>query len=197
MISLIMFISLSSVITSILVITSVNPVHAVFFLILSFVLMCGNLFILELDFLPLIFIVVYVGAISILFLFVVMMLDIKFILKQQQNKSFFSIGAFCCFLFFCSVYINFKEAIFTSCFSADNNFNWNAQIDKIINLNSLGQYIYSDFIVHFLVIGLILLVAIIGAVVLTVQLNGLNKVKKQHVFKQVSKTNSETYYVIK
>jgi NADH-quinone oxidoreductase subunit J len=195
--SLAFFFSFFSILTSIMVIISSNPVHSVFFLIMSFVLVCGNIFLLELEFLPLILIVIYVGAISVLFLFIVMMLDIKFVEKKQKNMASVLIGVFFAIFFCLIVFINLKNTIFFNFNSAYTNFNWINFIDKLINLNSIGQYLYLDFVVHFLVVGLILLVAIIGAVVLTLQLNNLQVNKSQHLFKQVARTNLETFYIIK
>lgn len=180
-----------------MVIISSNPVHSVFFLIMSFVLVCGNIFLLELEFLPLILIVIYVGAISVLFLFVVMMLDIKFIIKKQNRLASILIGLFIGTFFGMCIFLNLKNTIFLNFNSVCTCFNWINFVDKLINLNSIGQYLYLDFVVHFLLVGLILLTAIIGAVVLTVQLNSLKKNKSQHLFKQVARTNLETFYMVK
>jgi NADH-quinone oxidoreductase subunit J len=195
MISFCIALGFFSIITSILVVISANPVYSVFFLILSFILTCGNLFCLELEFLPLIFIVVYVGAISVLFLFIIMMLDIKFVEKQQQKFASIVV-AFFFFLIFCgSVFFNVKDTVFVRVVLFDSYFDWFYFIDKFTDLNIVGQYLYTDFIVHFLVVGLILLVSIIGAVVLTVQLNNPNGLRGQHLFKQVARTNLESFYV--
>jgi NADH-quinone oxidoreductase subunit J len=168
----------------------------VFFLILSFISVCGNLFLLELEFLPLILIVIYVGAISVLFLFVIMMLDIKYVVKRESRIASILIGLFFGLFFCLCIFTSFKNTIFFSCNSLVTNFNWFSVVDKLINLNSLGQYLYLDFVVHFLIVGLILLVAIIGAVVLTVQLNEPQLNKGQHLFKQVARTNLETFYIV-
>jgi hypothetical protein len=66
----------------------------------------------------------------------------------------------------------------------------------IVNINSIGQYLYLDFVIHFLVVGLILLLAIIGSVALTVDFGGGQIIKNQHLFKQLSRTSLETFYVI-
>ena len=185
-----------SIFTSIMVIISLNPVHSIFFLILSFIFVCGNIFLLEIEFLPLIFIVIYVGAISILFLFIVMMLDIKFVIKKQNKFSVFFLCLFiflsCFFFFLC-----FKDILFFQFSFNNTNFNWFNFIDKNIDINSIGQYLYLDFVIHFLIVVLILLVAIIGAVTLTVKLNKPEKNKSQHLFKQIARTNTETFYLVK
>jgi len=189
--------SFFTIYSAIMVIISKNPVHSVFFLILSFILVCGDIFLLELEFIPLIFIVVYVGAISILFLFVIMMLDIKISLKQENPSFFIVMGLFCGLLFFFCIFFNIKDTLFINIAFNKTFFSWFCFIDKLQNLNSLGQFLYLDFLVHFLVVGLILLIAIIGAVVLTIQLNNSGQIKGQHMFKQVSRTNLETFYLIR
>jgi NADH-quinone oxidoreductase subunit J len=189
--------SFLSIFSSILVIISSNPVHSVFFLILSFVLVCATILLLELEFIPLILVVVYVGAISVLFLFVVMMLDIKYVAKKQNFFSLIFIGLFFSFLFFTGVILSLKDTLFYSCVDSSSNLYWFGFVDKLMNLNSLSQYLYLDFIVHFLVVGLILLIAIIGAIVLTVEFNNPQKIRGQHLFKQISRTNLETFYFTK
>jgi NADH-quinone oxidoreductase subunit J len=89
------FILFSSIIiiASIMVITMQNPVHSVLFLILSFIASSGLLFYLEVEFIPFIFIVVYVGAIAVLFLFVVMMLDIKITTVNKDFLKYFPVGS--------------------------------------------------------------------------------------------------------
>merc|ERR1712072_225270 len=194
--NLFFLLSILSILTSILVVVGYKPVHSVFFLISSFILLCGNLFLLELEFLPLILIVIYVGAISILFLFVIMMLDIKFVIKKQDNFSLIFVGLFFIFLF--CIFSSLKDSTFFDFKPFVTKFNWFNLIDKFVSLNSLGQYLFLDFVVHFLVVGLILLVAIIGAVILTLQFNivALQKNKGQFLFKQVVRTNLETYYLL-
>jgi NADH-quinone oxidoreductase subunit J len=159
--------------------------------------LCGNLFLFELDFLPLILIVIYVGAISILFLFVIMMLDIKFISKNQNQLSSVVVSLFLSVFFLVSIFLSVENTIFAAVGSNNISFDWTNFVDKLVLLNSLGQYLYLDFVVHFLVVGLILLVAIIGAVVLTVQFNRPDSYRGQYLFKQISKTNLETFYLCK
>jgi hypothetical protein len=65
-----------------------------------------------------------------------------------------------------------------------------------MNISSIGQYLYLDFVIHFLVVGLILLLAIIGSVALTIDFGNNQTIKNQHLFKQLSRTSLETFYVI-
>jgi NADH-quinone oxidoreductase subunit J len=191
------FFAVTSILTSILVIMSSNPVHSVFFLILSFITICGNMFLLELEFLPLILIVIYVGAISVLFLFVTMMLDIKYIVKEERSFSSFLIGIFLSSLFFFCLFSTAKDVIFFSFSPTEINFDWLMLIDRNVDLFLFGQCLYSDFIVHFLVVGLILIVAIIGAVVLTMEFGKSYGSKNQFLFKQVARIHLETFYITK
>ena len=99
-------IALGSAIT---VITTKNPVHSVLFLILSFISSAGLLFLLEIEFISLIFIVVYVGAIAVLFLFVVMMLDIKITDSNPFFFKYFPIGSFLGFAFLVELLLTVTE----------------------------------------------------------------------------------------
>jgi NADH-quinone oxidoreductase subunit J len=195
--SLSLFFGFLAILTAILVIISANPVHSVFFLILSFISVCGTIFLLELEFLPLLLIVVYVGAISILFLFIVIMLDIKFIVKQQNSLASTFVGFFLGILFIVGVSLNLKETLFFNTTFNDIHLNWFFLIDKFGNLNSLGQHIFSDFVIHFLIVGLILLVSIFGAVILTIQFTNFGKFREQILFKQVARSNLESFYIVK
>merc|ERR1711988_934386 len=105
---------------------------------LAFISVCGNLFLLELEFLPLILIVIYVGAISVLFLFVVMMLDIKYVVKKENRIASILVGIFFGIFFGISIFLSFKNTIFFSFNTSVTDFNWFYSIDKLINLNSLG-----------------------------------------------------------
>lgn len=93
------------------------------------------------------------------------------------------------------MFLSVENTIFVAVGSGSVSFDWTNLVDKLIMLNSIGQFLYLDFVVHFLVVGLILLVAIIGAVVLTVQFNRPDSYRGQYLFKQISKTNLETFYL--
>lgn len=126
-----------------------------------------------------------------------MMLDIKFTPKKQNQLASILIGSFFGFFFLLCVFLAVKNTIFFTVGSSSLNFNWLNFIDKLMILNSLGQYLYLDFVVHFLVVGLILLVAIIGAVTLTVKFNRPHSYKGQYLFKQIARTNLESFYLVK
>ena len=181
--------SISLLLSAFFVISSRNPVHSVMFLVLVFLFSAGILFCLEVEFLALSFIIVYVGAIAVLFLFVVMMLNVA----QQKNQWFLSkqssshipIG------FIISAIIFFELIIVVGgwkykpdLFSSNNLLN-----NEISNTHSLGQVLYTDYIHIFQISGMILLIAMIGAIVLTFRQR--EGVKTQSYIKQISRERSE------
>jgi len=157
-----------------LVISSRNSVHSVLSLISVFLLSSVLLFCLNVEFLALSFVIIYVGAIAILFLFIVMMLDIKI---ADTSFDFLNYGTLSYFLSF----IFTLEIIFpilnlsnhpTVLFSINYTWvNWFAELDFFSNVQAIGQLLYTYYFVFFLIAGFILFVAIIGALMLTVNLN--------------------------
>lgn len=175
---------------SLAIILSNNSIHSVLFLVLNFIISSGLLLVFEREFLALSFLIIYVGAISILFLFVVMMLDIKIKNSQLDLLKYFPIGFFLGILFFLEIiymlfysfWVNtYKHTIFINYY-----INWFKTIDNITDILSLGQIIYTHYVVQFLLAGIILLVSVIAAVVMT-QDNIVKKPKKQLLFKQISR----------
>lgn len=178
------------VLNSIMVISSQNSIHSVLFLVLNFVVAAGILLLLEREFMALIFLIIYVGAISVLFVFVVMMLDIKITGDKKDFVKYFPIGSLISILFlFEMVYVIFgcfKENAYKTSFY--NNFytNWFLHVDTLNDIEALGQVIYTHFVIQFLVAGLILLLSVVAAVVLTKNIR-INQPKKQSLFKQISR----------
>lgn len=175
---------------SLAIILSNNSIHSVLFLVLNFIISSGLLLVFEREFLALSFLIIYVGAISILFLFVVMMLDIKIKNSQLDLLKYFPIGFFLGILFFLEIiymlfysfWVNtYKHTIFINYY-----INWFKTIDNITDIVALGQIIYTHYVVQFLLAGIILLVSVIAAVVMT-QDNIVKKPKKQLLFKQISR----------
>jgi len=186
-----------TVLASLMVITVVNPVHSVLFLVLVFLGAAGMLFVLQLEFIPLTFIIVYVGAIAILFLFVVMMLDIKVTSKANDFFKYIPIGGLIGTLFIFEVLqaLNGSFAIPTNIASTTSFPSWMAAVDKITNIESLGQLLYTYYFIYFLIAGMILLVAMVGAIVLTLQFN--KSVKNQLIFRQLSRTADSAVFLVK
>jgi len=145
---------------------STNPVESVLFLILAFFNAGAILITFNAEFLGLIFIIVYVGAIAVLFLFVIMMLNVK------------SRFAFLSFLFYLSItilYVFIKSVVGSKDHLSNFGFNIFGFVDSLNNIDVLGQVLYNYYLVSFLLAGLILLVALIGAIVLTLRFNSTHK----------------------
>ena len=188
-------ISFILILSALAIITVQNPIYSVLFLVLNFVTAAGLLFLLECEFLSLLFIVIYVGAIAVLFLFVIMMLDVKILGGSKDFFKYIPIGSFIggIFLFEISLIIHqtFENgAYFNTQFGIDSvNYynNYYFDIDFFTDIMSIGQLMYTYYIVQFLAAGFILLLAVIGAVVLTMN-NKSQNTKKQIFFKQISRS---------
>jgi NADH-quinone oxidoreductase subunit J len=175
--------------SSLMVISSKNPVHSVLFLILTFFNTAGLFVILHAEFLAMILIIVYVGAVAVLFLFVVMMLDFNFSKSKENVFHYMPFGLFIGAVFICEliiVLINTKLdlaniQILTNPFS---NFS------EMTNTQALGSVLYTDYILYFQLSGVILLVAMIGSIVLT--LRDRPGVRRQVISNQLERDASST-----
>ena len=179
-----------AIVSAIMVTASKNTVHSVFFLILDFISVSCLFIMIGAEFLGMIMLIVYVGAVAVLFLFVVMMLNVA----QQKNQWFSSdssskhipIGLIISTIIFFELIIvvggwKYKPELL-------NNDNLLTK-DSLSNTHSLGQVLYTDYIHIFQISGMILLVAMIGAIVLTFRQR--EGVKKQSYIKQISRERSE------
>ena len=186
-----------TLLSAIMVISARNPVHSVLFLILAFCSSSGLLILLEAEFMAMIFIVVYVGAIAVLFLFVVMMLNIKISEVVEEIYQYLPVGGFIGIIFFLEVLLivdnDFVPLISTETSSSDY-IEWTSGLDAVSNLSSLGQVLYSHYALTFLMAGIILLVAMIGAIVLTMQIR--TTIRRQHIFQQVSRDADHAVYLL-
>jgi NADH-quinone oxidoreductase subunit J len=181
--------------SSFMVVVVENTVYSVLFLVLSFISSSGLLFLLECDFISFLFIVVYVGAIAVLFLFVVMMLDVKTIIIKKNYIKYFPFASVIGFVLFVEiVYIIFD--MFTSnpyigcseSFQFNKYINWYDKVDSILENEAGGQVLYTDYVFQFLIAGNILLLSVIGAVVLTLNMRSeVSLEKKQNSYNQVSR----------
>ena len=182
--------SLIAIVSAIMVTVSKNTVHSVFFLILDFISISCLFIMVGAEFLGMIMLIVYVGAVAVLFLFVVMMLNVA----QQKNQWLLSqassghipVGLIISALIFFELIIviggwKYKPDLFVS-----NNLSITSEIS---NTHSLGQILYTDYIHIFQISGMILLVAMIGAIVLTFRQR--EGVKTQSYIKQISRERSE------
>ena len=182
--------SIIAVVSAIMVTASKNTVHSVFFLILDFISISCLFIMIGAEFLGMIMLIVYVGAVAVLFLFVVMMLNVA----QQKNQWFagqstskhIPVGLIISTLIFFEIIIviggwKYKPEIFDINNSLANT--------SVSNTHSLGQILYTDYIYVFQISGMILLVAMIGAIVLTFRQR--SGVKRQSYIKQISRERAE------
>ena len=170
-----------------MVISSRNPVHSVLFLILAFFNSAGLFVLLGAEFLAMLLVVVYVGAVAVLFLFVVMMLDINFAELRDGCQRYMPLGLGVGGLLLAEilfVFFNHEELPENVIISSD-----------VGNTRALGRVLYTDYIYLFQVAGLILLVAMIGAITLT--LRRRENVRKQSISIQNDRTREETIQVVK
>lgn len=177
-----------------MVIISRNPLHSVLFLVTSFLASSILLFLFENEFLALFFLIIYLGAIAILFLFVVMMLDIKY-RDLQTSRLYLPVGALVGITLFIEVY-----GAFTKVFSKNTNvssyehnsyLNWYDNLDSLADVYVFGQIFYTHYVLQILMAGLILYLAVIGVAFLTVKsaFSKSGKRDQQSLFRQLSRKN--------
>ena len=182
--------SFIAVFSSIMVIASKNTVHSVFFLILDFISISCLFIMIGAEFLGMMMLIVYVGAVAVLFLFVVMMLNVT----QQKNQWFSSKGSSVHIPvgLLVSIIIFFELIIVVGGWKYKPNIQNTLSLEissETTNTHSIGSVLYTDYIHVFQISGMILLVAMIGAIVLTFrQRSGL---KRQSYFKQISRERYE------
>ena len=182
--------SFIAIFSSIMVLASKNTVHSVFFLILDFISISSLFIMIGAEFLGMMMLIVYVGAVAVLFLFVVMMLNVA----QQKNEWFTSAenSSHLPFGLLFGVIIFFELIIVIGGWKYKSdllNFSKIKISSEITNTHALGNVLYTDYIHLFQLSGMILLVAMIGAIVLTFRKRiGL---KRQSYFKQISREKSE------
>jgi NADH-quinone oxidoreductase subunit J len=183
-----------SIAAAVMVIASRNPVHSVLFLILAFVNGAGLFVLLGAEFLAMILIIVYVGAVMVLFLFVVMMLDVDFTQLRQGFLQYLPIGAFIGIV----VLIELLLLVVTWTIGPDVQHAIAAPIPplaKMPNTEALGHVLYTRYIYFFQAAGVVLLVAMIGAIVLT--LHHKPKVKRQSIAEQNARTRRTAIEIVK
>jgi NADH-quinone oxidoreductase subunit J len=185
-----------AIFSAIMVTASKNTVHSVFFLILDFISVSCLFIMIGAEFLGMIMLIVYVGAVAVLFLFVVMMLNVA-----QQKKQWFSstesskhipLGFLISVIIFFELIIvvggwKFKPDVVSSISLSFND-------TDISNTHSIGNVLYTDYIHLFQLSGMVLLVAMIGAIVLTFRKR--SGLKRQSYFSQISRERSDSVKLI-
>ena len=187
-----MFASIT-VVSAIVVISTRNPVHSVLFLILAFFNVAGLFLLLGAEFLAMILVVVYVGAVAVLFMFVVMMLDVNLAEARDGFLHYLPIGLLVGFVLVIELGVMAGGWTFIS--NVEQNFTNQPMASSITNTEALGNIIYTHYAYYFQTAGFILLVAMIGAIVLTHRTR--SGVLKQDVGHQLLRKPKDTIEVKK
>jgi NADH-quinone oxidoreductase subunit J len=172
-----------AVASGVMVISARNPVHSVLFLILAFFNSAGLFILLGAEFLAMILVVVYVGAVAVLFLFVVMMLDIDFTELRRGMLNYLPVGGTIGLILLVELALVLATWNIAAGSAAVSD---PVAASTVTNTQALGLILYTKYIYYFQVAGLILLVAMIGAIVLT--LHHRPNVKRQSITAQVART---------
>ena len=187
--------SIIAVVSAIMVTVSKNTVHSVFFLILDFISISCLFIMIGAEFLGMIMLIVYVGAVAVIFLFVVMMLNVAQQKNQwfasQENSGHIPIGLIISTVIFFELIIVIGGWKYKPDLLEISNISVSQDVS---NTHSLGAVLYTDYIHIFQLSGMILLVAMVGAIVLTFRQR--SGVKKQSYFKQISRERSEGVDVV-
>ncbi len=171
--------ALCTLIGGLFTVVSKNPVHSVLWLILAFMSSAGLFVLLGAEFVAMLLIIVYVGAVAVLFLFVVMMLDVEFAELRAEMSRYLPLGALIGLVIVAQLGVAFGAWGYSEGFEGRLQH----EISNVENTAALGQILYDDYILVFQLSGLILLVAMIGAIVLT--LRHRTDIKRQNVLAQM------------
>jgi NADH-quinone oxidoreductase subunit J len=181
-----------AVASAVMVIAARNPVHSVLFLILAFFNAAGLFVLMGAEFLAMILVVVYVGAVAVLFLFVVMMLDINFVELRQGFLQYLPIGATIGFILLVELVL-----VFGAWAAGPTTVGLAAPAPNpadISNTDALGRLLYTRYVYAFQASGMILLVAMIGAIVLTLRERA--GVRRQKIAQQLARRPADTVDVV-
>ena len=185
------FFSIFLVFSAIMTVFSRHPVFSLLFLVSSFLFSSFLLFILECEFLALLFVVIYVGAVAVLFLFAIMMLEFKLYNLAKNLTKYIPIGLIFGLILLIpllqQISNQFAVSVEFQSFVFNRHANWFDLADSVTDVEVYGQILYSYFILQFLVSGLILLIVLIGVVYLTNN-NNNKQSTDQVLFKQLSRT---------
>ncbi|MBN9309655.1 MAG: NADH-quinone oxidoreductase subunit J [Devosia sp.] len=184
--------SIITVASALMVIAARNPVHSVLFLILAFVNSAGLFMLAGAEFLALILIVVYVGAVAVLFLFVTMMLDVDFASLRSGMLQYAPVGVVVGVILLLELLLVGGSFVLPTGVEASATVPIEAGIE---NTRAIGQLLYTRYVFLFQGAGGVLLVAMIGAIVLT--LRHKSNVKRQDVFRQTGRKRSEAVELVK
>jgi NADH-quinone oxidoreductase subunit J len=171
--------------SAVMVVTSRNPVHSVLFLILAFFNAAGLFLLAGAEFLAMILVIVYVGAVAVLFLFVVMMLDIDFTQLREGFQKYAPFGAIIGGILLIELFMVMSAWRFAP---EAATLRLNPTPGDVTNAEALGRILYTDYVYLFQACGLILLVAMVGAIVLT--LRERPGTRRQNIGEQIARSGS-------
>ena len=183
-----------TVFAAVMVISSKNPVHSVLFLILAFFNSAGLFVLLGAEFLAMILVVVYVGAVAVLFMFVVMMLDINIAELKHGFLQYLPLGGVVGLILLLELILSLGGFIISSQ-SQSSIAAPRPNVNDVTNTEAIGNLIYTNYIYFFQAAGLILLVAMIGAIVLTHR--SRENVRKQNISDQINRRPQDTIEIKK
>lgn len=184
-----------TVASGVLVVSARNPVHSVLWLILAFFNSAGLFLLLGAEFLAMILVIVYVGAVAVLFLFVVMMLDINFAELRSGFMRYLPIGALIGFVLLAELILAFGHWVIAPGVAALAAAPVPADPAALTNTRALGNLLYTRYLFAFQAAGVILLVAMIGAIVLTLRERA--GVRRQRISEQVGRSRAEAVAIVK
>lgn len=186
--------------SSIIVISARNPIHSVLALISVVLNVVFLIFLLEAEFLALAFIGVYLGAVTVLFLFIVMMLNIKAIDFSKEIIYSLPIASIFGFIFIYLLYFISSNNVningFSFSFFHVDYFNWGSIMINVPNINVFGFLLYNDFAPFLLIVGVILLIAMIGAIILTKKNYIVSEQKKIFIDQQVTRNFENAVFLV-
>ena len=173
------------ILSGLMVVSARNPVHAVMFLIFAFINAAGIFLLLGAEFLAMTLVIVYVGAVAVLFLFVVMMLDIDFAELRAGYMKYFPIGAVIGLAVLAELIALFGAWKTKSGLSVVK-VPMDPELAALTNTEALGRVLFTEYVFYFEAVGIILLTAMIGAIILTHRNN--DRARRQNIADQVART---------
>jgi NADH-quinone oxidoreductase subunit J len=190
------FFSFFTLVSALMVIAVRNPVHSVLFLMLVFCNASGILILLGSDFLAFIFLMVYVGAIAVLFLFVIMMLNIKMIEWNEFLFRYLPIGGLLWATLILETYWLLKKDFVSGPVLHSPVFvNWPSLLDSITSIEVIGNLTFTVFSFPFIISSLVLLIAMVGAIVLTMY--SRSNLKRQSILEQTKRLSVDALRYVK
>ncbi len=168
---------------------SINPIHSILFFILAVCNLSALLILLKIGFLAFMFFIVYIGAISVLFLFIIMLLNIRILDLKENILNYFPINIMMAGIIAVQLFIIFYKDL-TPTIINSNFIGWFETLNEISDIESLGLLLYTYYYYFFIIISLVLLIAMLSSIMLTLSHKKL--VRRQDLFNQINKSFEKT-----